>query len=130
MQLDNYLGMIVDHSLKNQEYARQMQILASRSIGSWRLLLVMVEEGKLAEQIQSLQENMVDIQDKCWYAHFFRQQELIIVYQDRMFRITVQPDTWGEAIQYGLANGIPEEQLDFQPCFKSEALALFQVTND
>ena len=129
MQLDNYLGIIVDHSLKNQEYARQLQVLASRSIGSWRLLLIEVEE-ELSDQIKSLQENMVDIQDKCWYAHFFRQQELIVVYQDRMFRVTVQPDTWTDAIQYGLANGIPEEQLDFQPCFKSEAFTLFQLTSD
>jgi hypothetical protein len=128
--LDNYLGIIVDHSLKNQEYAMQLQVLASRSIGSWRLLLIEVEEEKLAEQIQSLQNNMVDIQGKCWYAHFFRQQELIVVYQDRIFPVTVQPDTWGEAIQYGLTNGIPEEQLDFQPCFKSEAHTLFQLTND
>ena len=130
MQLDNYLGIIVDHSLKNKEYARQLQVLASRAIGSWRLLLVEVAAEKLADQIQSLQEYMVDIKEKCWYAHFFRQQELIVVYQDRIFPVTVQPDTWTDAIQYGLANGIPEEQLDFQPCFKSEALDLFQVTND
>ena len=92
--------------------------------------MIEVEEEKLAEQIKSLQENMVDIQDKCWYAHFFRQQELIVVYQDRMFPVTVQPNTWDEAIQYGLVHGIPEEQLDFQPCFKSEALALFELAND
>lgn len=127
--MDNYLGIIVDHSFKNKEYVRKLQVLASRSIGSWRLLLIEVEEEKLAEQIQSLQENMVDIQVKCWYAHLFRQQELIVVYQDRMFPVTVQPNTWGEAIQYGLANGIPEEQLDFQPCFKSEAVDLFELTN-
>ena len=128
--MDNYLGIIVDQSLKNKEFSRQLQVLASRSIGSWRLLLVTVEEGKLAEQIQSLQENMVDIQEKCWYAHFFRHQELIVVYQDCMFPVSVKPDTWADAIQYGLANGIPEEQLDFQPCFKFEALDLFQLTSE
>lgn len=70
---------------------------------------------------------MVNINEDCWYAHFFRDQELIVVYQDRVFRATGDPSTWEEPIRYGRAHGIPLEQLDFHPRTKVDARSFFDV---
>jgi hypothetical protein len=50
-----------------------------------------------------------------YYAHFYRGRELIIVYRDRVFRVTTDPATWKAAIEHGRELGIAERQLDFSP---------------
>ena len=49
-----------------------------------------------------------------WYAHFWNEDRLIIVYNDRVFEAS-QSDrlSWSEAIEYGKMQGIPEDELDF-----------------
>ncbi len=49
-----------------------------------------------------------------WYAHFFVQDKLIVVYNDKQFEL-VKNDrkTWKDAIEHGKAQGIPENELDF-----------------
>ena len=49
-----------------------------------------------------------------WYAHFWKKNELIVVYHDRQFEL-VRNDkrSWEEAIEHGRAQGIPENELDF-----------------
>lgn len=49
----------------------------------------------------------------------------MVVYQDRTFHATVNPETWTQSIQHGLDNGIPREQLDFKPRTKVDAMAYF-----
>lgn len=51
-----------------------------------------------------------------WHLHFKEQgnDKGIVVFPDKVFRILVgDKDTWKEAVAYGKALGIPEEQLDF-----------------
>jgi hypothetical protein len=57
-----------------------------------------------------------------FYAHFYRPRELVVVFPDRVFRLTPQKQSWGPAVAHGRAAGIPQEQLDFHPCrFEDEA---------
>lgn len=62
-------------------------------------------------QVFSFQDNMIDVREDCWYAHFFRGGELFVVYQDCAFKVNTNLETWTEAVQYGLDNGISKEQL-------------------
>ena len=52
---------------------------------------------------------------KEFYCHFYRNDELIIVFRERVFRTSTQKTTWTEAIDYGKSIGIPAGQLDFIP---------------
>ncbi|MCL4520942.1 MAG: hypothetical protein M1415_05065 [Firmicutes bacterium] len=70
---------------------------------------------------------MININDNCWYTHFFRDFDLIVVYQDRTFSVTVVPSTWEEPIGYGSAHGIPMEQLDLHPRGVIDARLFFGV---
>jgi hypothetical protein len=51
-----------------------------------------------------------------FYCHFYRDDELIVVFKKKMFRVKTDPATWQEVITYGKSMGIPAKQLDFQPC--------------
>jgi hypothetical protein len=49
-----------------------------------------------------------------WYAHFWRGDEMIVVYSDARFEVDrADRSTWTTAIEHGRAKGIPDEQLDF-----------------
>ena len=49
-----------------------------------------------------------------WYAHFWRDDDLIVIYHDARFQMDRgNRSTWTAAIEHGRAKGIPDEQLDF-----------------
>jgi len=49
-----------------------------------------------------------------WYAHFWRGDELVVIYHDARFEMDrAGPSTWTPAIEHGKAKGIPDAQLDF-----------------
>jgi hypothetical protein len=62
------------------------------------------------EEIDSLQPYIL----RGWYAHFWRRNKIIVVYNDRQFEL-IKDDktTWREAIEHGRAQGIPEDELNF-----------------
>ena len=103
-------------------------MIAKRQVGTWEFVLVSVGSDMLAATLTMLQDNMIDIRDACWYAHFFLGSELIIVYQDRVVAVTVDRSTWTEPIEYGIAHGIPMEQLDFHPRTVMDARSFFSAT--
>ena len=81
-----------------------------------------VEAPALDEHIASLQMNMVT--DGKWYAHYFRGQELVVVFPDFVFKVRLDRSTWGPVLEHGLKKGIPLEQLDFNPA-TSQGVAEF-----
>jgi len=121
----SYWGIVVDQSLKDKNFLQHLNVIANKQIGSWKLLLVSIPDHELEEHIQSLQHEMIDIKDGCWYAHFFKDNELIVIYQDSSFLVTIDPTSWMETVQYGLAKGFPMEQLDFSPRTKVDAATYF-----
>ena len=49
-----------------------------------------------------------------WYAHFWNEDKIIVVYNDKQFKLLKDDKSiWGEAIEHGKAQGIPENELDF-----------------
>lgn len=80
--------------------------------------------------MKKLQNHMIGIAEDCWYAHFFKDETLYVVYQDKVFQTTVFPHDWDEAIRHGMNHGIPMEQLDFHPRTADDAFALFGLGMD
>lgn len=70
---------------------------------------------------------MIKIKNDCWYAHFFCEQSLIVVFQDKAFKVTIDPNSWEEVIEYGLKHNIPIEQLDFKPRTREDAMRFFEL---
>jgi hypothetical protein len=62
------------------------------------------------DEIDALQPYLL----RGWYAHFWNEDRMIVVYDDRQFEVARHDRrTWTEAIEHGRAQGIPEEELDF-----------------
>jgi hypothetical protein len=109
-----YHGIIVDKSLKNKELIKKLNIIGSRkSSNGWILLKISFPERDLNKMIKIIQENLVS---KDWYAHFYRNDELIVIFKDKVFNVTPDKSTWKPVIEHGLSLGIPIEQLDIKPC--------------
>jgi hypothetical protein len=117
----DYHGIIINVSLKDKSLFKTMEIIGRKSVLlDWLVLYkVSVRPENLDATILNLQANLVE---RFWfyaphfYCHFYREDELIIVFHAQVFRVKTDPATWQEVIAYGRSLGIPAKQLDFQPC--------------
>ena len=109
--MDDYLGVLVKESLRDP--ARTPTVVGSRRGVEWTLLLVRVPARHLEHELEALRSNL-DPAD-CWYAHLFRKDELIVVFDDEVFRVSTDPSTWDAALRHGRDRGAPDDQLDFSP---------------
>jgi len=119
--MDEYHGIVINLSLKNPSIINDLDVIGKRSV--ILNLLVLYKLRVLPENIdvviRRLQANMRD--GLLWlipgfYFHFYRDNELIIVFKNKIFRATPDPTTWSEALTYGWSLGISGKQLDFFPC--------------
>ncbi len=71
--------------------------------------------------IREIQPNLLTENGVPYYAHFYRAEELIIVFPDRGFHVSPDENSWKEVISYGESLGVPRAELDFRPCrFRDE----------
>jgi hypothetical protein len=82
-------------------------------------------QGLVAESVGVLVPRSNLDRTECWYAHFFRGNELVVAFDDEVFRVSTDPKTWEAAIEHGKARGVPDAQLDFAPRTIEEVEAAF-----
>ena len=124
--MKQYFGIVIEQSLADRSWLDGVRIEARRRPISWDFLLVSVDEDDLTEHLSSLQRAMRD--DQPWYAHYFCDDELIVVFKHTALPITCDAETWAPAMDYGLSVGVPREQLDFKPRTTEDARAFFGLT--
>ena len=115
-----YHGIIVSLSQRDGAIFKRLKIIGRRRLLPGLLILykVKVGEDEIDRVIEAVQENMahrVLLKKQEFYAHFYRGNELIVVFRDRVFRLSQEEATWGEAREHGRRLGIVEKQLDFIP---------------
>lgn len=113
--MNEYHGIIVKEGLKDRLVLDRMKILGMKKGEKWTLLRVGVDETKVDEVLGLIQKNLVT-EPESYYAHFYRNRELVVVFPKKVFHLTPERETWQPAIDYGKSIGIPEKQLDFKPC--------------
>lgn len=75
-------------------------------LGRWHIYHVTCSK----KEIDEIQPHIL----RGWYAHFWKDNEIIVVYNDKQFEIMKDDkSTWKEAIDYGILQGIPENEFDF-----------------
>jgi hypothetical protein len=121
MAIDEYLGVVVRESLRDPSLTPPL--VASRRGADWTMLLVRIPVEELDHGVAALRSNF-DPTD-CWYAHFFREDELVVVFADEVFRVSTDPATWDAPVQHGRDCGVPDNELDFSPRTVEEAEAAF-----
>ncbi len=109
----DYIGTIVEESLDDNRVLNDVEIVRFKITKEddpaerWHLYKVRVSK----EDIEKLSKC---IKPGKWYMHFWDGTDIIAIYRDKVFEFNyVDRTTWKEAVEYGLRQGIPEEQLDF-----------------
>lgn len=72
-----------------------------------------IDSSQLQETINKIQKALKDSQS--WYAHLYNDDELIVIFKDKVFTVKPHSSSWGSIIDYGKQLHIPEAQLDFWP---------------
>jgi hypothetical protein len=115
-----YHGIIINISQKDKSIFDKLKIVGKKMLifGLIILYKVKVNENEITEVVKNVQNNMAH---KSWflfknfYAHFYRENELIIVFKKKAFFVSPDKNTWAEAIEYGKRLNINDKQLDFIP---------------
>lgn len=112
---DEYHGNLLDTEFKDPSFLNRFRIFAKRKSerNPWTMYGVIVPSERIEDVIKETQENLLT--NAPYYAHFYKDGELIIVYKERVFRVTSDRLSWGEAIEYGRSLRIPDDQLVFAP---------------
>jgi hypothetical protein len=76
------------------------------NFGRWHIYYVKCSK----EEIDALQPFILN----GWYAHFWKRNKIVVVYGDKQFELKRGDEgTWEGAREHGIAQGIPENELDF-----------------
>jgi hypothetical protein len=120
MNKDNFHGIIFKRSQRDQSVFNDLNIIGRRNVipGIIVLFKVEVPSSALELLIQKLQANMAK---RFLYLihefsfHFYRGNELINVFRNKVFRVTTDRSSWIDVVEHGKIPGIPAKQLDFIP---------------
>ncbi|MFI2752003.1 hypothetical protein ACGIF2_01035 [Cellulomonas sp. P22] len=125
--VSSYWGVVIAQSCGDRGVGDGLMALAHRRVGAWDVVLADVPEADLGRTVAELRRRMIPADDDCWYAHFFRDDQLVVVFQDRVFVATTEPTSWTDVIAHGRRHGIPEAQLDFEPRTRAAARRWFSL---
>jgi hypothetical protein len=115
-----YHGIIIDLSQKNKSIFKSLEIIGKLKAfhGLISLLKVQVPASVIEDTIIRLQGNMRKSFRPlvhAFYFHLYNNENLIVVFKDKIIWTKPDPNSFGEIIAYGKSLGIPEKQLDFIP---------------
>jgi hypothetical protein len=117
---NEYHGIIINLSQKDRSIFGKLEIIGRKRVllGLITLYKIKVAEHDIKNLISEIQHNMsrrLLFKRQEYYAHFYRNNELIIAYRNKTFNVSPDKKTWAEAVGYGLQLHIAEKQLDFTP---------------
>ena len=106
---ESYHVRVVSTSFKDPGFIGKWKELGKRPSRSnpWINIKLEVPEERLEELVTEGQKLLIS--DK-FYFHAYRGNELIVVFPERIFRLTPDKSTWGEMVKYCRECGIPEGQ--------------------
>lgn len=121
-----YYGTIGSESLKNPlilNSLRQVKVIveyfpSSRISPYWHTYFVEVENNNVIEITESLCR---EIKYSC-FAILWNKKRVFVIFQNKVFQLDIrnaqESEEWKIAKEYGKANGVQEEYLDFSKEFE------------
>lgn len=120
MQQIKFHGILVNMAFIDKSFPVQYKLFAKQEAGDWVLYGIEISREDLDQVIIQIQSNMRD--DVPFYAHLYDDQMLLVIFKNKIFKVTSHASSWDEIKLYGRELKIPEEQLDFWPNrFQDEA---------
>ena len=120
----NFTGIIIRESLSKNDVLEKVKILKTKveKVGpkhktpwlkKWTMLTVEIGADKAAKVADELSKSLAA--EHNWYADFKNSSFHFIIFRNKIFRIDLEHKVqYEEAKKYGLSQGIPAYQLDFE----------------
>lgn len=108
-----YHGIIINKEFVDESFPDTFKTFAQKLDGDWKIYGIEIEDQKLEETINQIQNNLKT--DQSWYFHLYNDKELIVVFKNKIFKVTPHISSWQSIIDYGKELNVPKEQLDFWP---------------
>ena len=109
---EQYKGTVVEESLTDSSILKDLKVLNVKvsddenPVDRWHMYTVTVGHDDIERLSQTIKPG--------WYMHFWQDKKVIAVFHDKTFEFDYDDKkAWIPATEYGLAQGIPKEQLDF-----------------
>ena len=116
--MNNWRGIVIGEGLSDPTILNKFKIFKifitekdknidySGNKGRWHIYWLECNKN----QIDEIQSKII----KGWYAHFWQNNNIVVVYEDKQFLIDKNnKETWKNAVLYGKEQGISESELDF-----------------
>ena len=109
-----YHGILLDTEFEDRNFIYRFKILGSKKSerNPWMMYKVEAANDDIEKIMKEVQVKLIDGS----YAHFYSDNEIIVVFKKKIFRLTADKSTWKPFIDYGKSIGIPAEQLDMKSC--------------
>ena len=109
-------GIIVREGIRDPTVFQGMTVLGTKTGQNWTLLKVGIEAKAISRVIREIQLNLLTENGVPYYTHFYNDEELIVVFPEKVFHVSPDKNSWRDAISYGESLGVPRVELDFRPC--------------
>lgn len=118
-----YRGIIIEESLKDQSLLNTVRIIGTEIesvtaghrtpwLKEWTLDEVEIDDEAIKSFVRKVQ-NSIETEHKSWFADFKGDQDHYVVFPDKIFFIDHRRnDSYDKAISYGVALGIPRNQIE------------------
>lgn len=113
MAQNKFHGILVNMAFTDGSFPVQFELFAQKAAGDWILYGVEISRERLDQAITQIQTNMRE--DEPFYAHFYDDELLVVIFKNKVFRVTSHASSWDEILRFGKELNIPMEQLDFWP---------------
>lgn len=123
----NYIGTIIEEGLEDKTVLKKVRILSTKVepieeahqtpwLKQWTLHKVEIDETKADEIAEEISKNIDSGHSHSWYVDYKNENWHYIIFPHKIFKIG-RADAAGylEAKKYGIALGIPPNQVDFSP---------------
>ena len=102
-----YHGIIINLSQKDKSIFNTVEVIGKRKFlfGLLTLYKVKVSPENIDKVLKAFQTNMSDrifLRKQEFYFHFYRGNELIIVFRNKIFKVSTDKSSWADAITYGI----------------------------
>lgn len=127
MQQDYFHGILVNMAFTDKSFPIHFNLFAKKNAGDWTLYGVEISRDGLDQAITQIQTRMRD--DAPFYAHLYDDQMLVVIFKNKVFKVTSHASSWEDIMLYGKGLNIPQEQLDFWPNRFQDEVHYFEPAN-
>lgn len=105
--MDRWIGWLIEQSLDDLSIFDEYKTLFMKSEEeNWKEHVVEIPEEKVEEVVRFLEARLIE----GWYAHMIKGKQIRVLFKGRSF-LAKKGDNFKEIEDYGVAHGVPAEQM-------------------